>query len=119
VPLDLVVATSKQKASNTWRFSFMGCIAQRLAEIGDPRQRRDQLVGVGLDAVRSQVSDCRLGPLLLDPKLGDPLADKLWLDALFERVDLEPDPAVEVGDLVADSTVHGSLRRVQYCLSSL
>jgi hypothetical protein len=43
--------------------------------------------------------------ILLGPKLGDPLSNQLPLDPFLERVELESDPAVEVGDLLAQALV--------------
>ncbi len=73
-----------------------------LAEVGEPREQRGGVLGghpIGRAGFQGPEFD--FGLLLVVAELGDALGDQLWFDALLERLDLETDAAVEVGDLFA------------------
>jgi len=62
------------------------------AEVRDP----GELLALGTDAGQRF-----LERLLLAPKLADPFGHQLRLDPSLERLDLGPDLALELGDLLA------------------
>ena len=69
--------------------------AQLLAEVGQPFQGGGQPSVVCGD-LGLETAERRLDLLLLFAQSGDALGDKLRLDALLDRLDLEPDGVVEV-----------------------
>ena len=97
--LDLVISDLKTEGLEDLPLQHERSLVQRLAEVWQPPQGVLHLVRIRLRRIGTKLPERRLGLFLLGSQLAYPPADQLGLEPLLERVNLKPDPPLEVGHL--------------------